>query len=52
MTESPASNQRIANVTLDERTVVRRSADIEHERRVAIFDLLEENHFAPAGFAP
>ena len=49
MTEPPATTQRIANVTLDERTVVRRSADIEHERRVAIFDLLEENHFAPAG---
>src|SRR5690606_5202908 len=29
-----------------ERTVVRRSPDVEHERAVAIFDLLEENHFA------
>ena len=35
--------QRIAGITLDERTVVRRSPDIEHERAVAIFDLLEEN---------
>jgi uncharacterized protein (UPF0262 family) len=43
--ESPS---RIAGITLDERTVVRRSPDIEHERAVAIFDLLEENHFAPA----
>ena len=41
--------QRIANITLDERTVVRRSADVEHERAVAIYDLLEENHFAPVG---
>ena len=49
MTEPPAITQRIANVTLDERTVVRRSADIEHERRVAIFDLLEDNSFAPDG---
>ncbi len=40
--------QRIAGITLDEHTVVRRSPDIEHERAVAIFDLLEENHFAPA----
>ena len=40
--------QRIAKITLDERTVVRRNADIEHERAVAIFDLLEENHFVPA----
>jgi uncharacterized protein (UPF0262 family) len=37
----------IAGITLDEHTVVRRSPDIEHERAVAIFDLLEENHFAP-----
>ena len=49
MTEPPATTQRIANVTLDERTVVRRSTDIEHERRVAIFDLLEDNSFAPDG---
>ena len=39
---------RIADITLDEHTVVRRSPDIEHERAVAIFDLLEENHFKPA----
>ena len=39
--------QRIAKITLDEHTVIRRSADIEHERRVAIFDLLEENSFSP-----
>lgn len=44
-------NQRIADITLDEHTVVRRSADIEHERATAIFDLLEENRFAPAGGA-
>ncbi len=50
MSERPANDrQRIVNITLDERTVVRRSAEIEHERQVAIFDLLEENHFAPAG---
>ena len=44
-----ATTQRIANITLDERTVVRRNADVEHERAVAIFDLLEENSFAPKG---
>jgi uncharacterized protein (UPF0262 family) len=44
MTEN---GQRIVQITLDERTVVRRNADIEHERSVAIFDLLEENSFAP-----
>lgn len=37
---------RIASLVLDERTLIRRHADIEHERKVAIFDLLEENSFA------
>jgi len=46
------SDQRIAKILLDERTVLRRNADIEHERAVAIFDLLEENSFAPAVGAP
>lgn len=41
-----ASSQRIVNVSLDERTVVRRSPEVEHERAVAIFDLIEENQFA------
>jgi len=39
---------RIAEITLDERTVVRRRPDIEDERAVAILDLLKDNHFAPA----
>src|SRR5882672_4520892 len=47
-TGHPTGHWRIAGITLDEHTVVRRSPDIEHERAVAIFDLLEENHFAPA----
>jgi len=42
------STQRIVKIELDERSVVRRNADIEHERAVAIFDLLEENRFTPA----
>jgi len=44
----PQGEWRIAGITLDEHTVVRRSPDIEHERAVAIFDLLEQNQFAPA----
>ena len=43
--------QRIVNVVLDDHTVVRRHADVEHERAVAIYDLLEENHFAPTAGA-
>ncbi|HEY7688291.1 MAG TPA: UPF0262 family protein [Dongiaceae bacterium] len=47
----PASSDshRIVNVYLDEQSVVRRSAEVEHERAVAIFDLIEENRFVPAG---
>lgn len=41
------ADPRIIDVTLDERTILWRSADIEQERRIAIFDLIEENSFAP-----
>jgi len=41
--------QRLAQITLDENTVIRRSPDIEHERRIAIYDLLEANSFQPVG---
>ena len=44
-----AERQRIAQIILDENTVIRRSLDIDHERRVAIYDLLEANSFQPAG---
>ena len=53
--EPPAAppTNRIARVTLDERSVVRRSPEVEHERAVAIYDLTEENSFClvegPAG---
>lgn len=40
---------RIVSLDLDEKTVLRRSPEIEHERAVAIFDILEENRFAPIG---
>jgi uncharacterized protein (UPF0262 family) len=40
---------RIIDIELDEGTIIRRSAEIEQERRVAIFDLLEGNFFKPAG---
>ncbi len=41
-------DHRIAEVKLDERTILWRNADVEQERRVAIFDLLEANSFKPA----
>lgn len=45
------SDQRIANLSLDDASVVYRSRDVEHERTVAIYDLLERNHFAPVSGA-
>jgi len=41
------ADPRIIDIALDERTILWRSADVEQERRIAIFDLLEDNHFAP-----
>jgi uncharacterized protein (UPF0262 family) len=41
------ADPRIIDVELDERTILWRSADVEQERRIAIFDLIEGNHFAP-----
>lgn len=40
-------SQTIANITLDETTGVPLNPDVDHERKVAIFDLLEENSFEP-----
>ncbi|MFO0295652.1 MAG: UPF0262 family protein [Rhodospirillales bacterium] len=40
---------RILRIELDERTVLRRSPEVEHERAVAIADLLDANRFAPVG---
>jgi len=38
---------RISHIELDEATILWRNADIEQERRIAIFDLIEENLFRP-----
>ncbi len=41
-----ASNARLVDVELDE-SIGRSTPDVEHERAVAIFDLVEENSFRP-----
>lgn len=41
--------RRLIAVTLDEASIGRSSPDIEHERAIAIYDLLEENSFGPSG---
>ena len=48
MSEVPP-NARLIDLVLDESTIGRGNADVEHERAVAIFDLLEENTFWPVG---
>lgn len=40
---------RIISIDLDERSIVRRSDEIEQERRIAIDDMLAANHFDLAG---
>ncbi len=43
-----SGTHRLCDVVLDE-TIGRSTPDVEHERAVAIFDLIEENSFAPVG---
>ena len=40
---------RLIEVKLDEGSIARASADVEHERTVAIWDLIEDNRFVPVG---
>ena len=44
-----ARARQVVDIVLDEKSVARRSPEVEHERAVALFDLLEENHFALVG---
>ena len=50
MTDSARPDtDRLASVELDAATLPAATAEIEHERRVAIFDLVEKNAFRPEG---
>lgn len=40
---------RLFDVRLDDHNFVARNPEVEHERRVAIYDLLEDNSFAVVG---
>lgn len=46
MTATGNTEARLIDVELDE-TIGRSTPDVEHERAVAIFDLIEENSFRP-----
>lgn len=43
----PAASRRIAHIDLDESSVARRAPHLDRDRRVAMADLLHENHFRP-----
>ena len=45
--DESGSMRRLVKITLDEGSIGRSSQDIEHERAVAIYDLIEDNSFAP-----
>ena len=46
---SAPDQHRLVKVTLDEGSIGRSNPDVEHERAVAIYDLLEDNSFHPRG---
>jgi len=43
------AHKRLISVTLDENSIGRGSADQEHERAIAVYDLIEENSFCLVG---
>ena len=49
MNSSAPAQRQLVRVTLDEKSIGRSNPDVEHERAVAIYDLLEENVFRPNG---
>jgi len=49
MLDDPRNQHRLQSIQLDEESLAAASRDQEQERQIAIFDLLEENHFAPEG---
>lgn len=47
---TPAANRaRLSAITLDQASIRRSNPNIEHEREVAIYDLIDRNHFSPDG---
>ena len=46
---SGSGTKRLVHVVLDEASIGRANPDVEHERAIAIYDLIEENLFEPSG---
>ena len=51
MSETERGANRLAAVSLDEGSIARGNPDQEHERAIALFDILEDNAFAIPGRA-
>jgi uncharacterized protein (UPF0262 family) len=49
MAPSPDPRKRLVSITLDEGSIGRGGPEQEHERAIAIFDLIESNSFAVSG---
>ena len=47
-----SARNRLIEVKLDDQSIGRAPPDVEHERAVAIYDLIDENCFQPVGTAP
>jgi len=45
MSEAASSRSRLVSITLDEQSIAPSSSIINHERKVAIYDILDANHF-------
>lgn len=43
------ATDKIVALDLDDHSVIRRSVEVEHERKVAMYDLLDMNRFRPIG---
>lgn len=50
--QKETSGGKLVDVVLDEASIARSTADVEHDRAVAIYDLIEENSFQPVGQPP
>lgn len=49
MTEAASSRSRLASIKLDEQSIAPSNSNVEHERKVAIYDILDANRFELEG---
>ena len=52
LNETGKKEYHIASVSLDEGSIVRWNPEVDRERKVAIYDLLEANYFSPISKLP